>query len=229
MTEVKYTLRKLDNSYLITSNEEIREGDYYYEPTSDEPFSIAYFNLAQSNYRSKVIAKTNFYHNSDLPNIDFSALTKSECNTIKYINVEVLADRSSEIQEATYTSNHKVTYVHGYIDGFRKAQKLLGFSKEDLADYLAFVDNNYYQTDAWIDRDSGVGVPRHVILNNYLNSLNKVKEWGVKIELENCEHCKGSSVFVDGNNNCTECPACISGKSFDIKITNNIIKVIKIL
>ena len=37
--------------------------------------------------------------------------------------VENLAEISSELQEATYTLQHKTTYKHGFIDGFNKAKE----------------------------------------------------------------------------------------------------------
>ena len=43
--------------------------------------------------------------------------------------IEKLAENSSEFQEATYTPQHKITYQHGYIDGYTQCQ-------EDMADYI---------------------------------------------------------------------------------------------
>jgi flagellar biosynthesis/type III secretory pathway protein FliH len=43
--------------------------------------------------------------------------------------IEQLAENSSEVQEATYTSQHKITYQHGYIDGYTQCQ-------EDMADII---------------------------------------------------------------------------------------------
>jgi len=37
--------------------------------------------------------------------------------------IEQLAENSSEVQEATYTSQHKITYQHGYIDGYTQCQE----------------------------------------------------------------------------------------------------------
>ena len=38
-------------------------------------------------------------------------------------DVEKLAEHSSEVQEGTYTTQHKITYKHGFIDGYKAAQK----------------------------------------------------------------------------------------------------------
>ena len=37
--------------------------------------------------------------------------------------IEQLAENSSEVQEATYTLQHKITYQHGYIDGYTQCQE----------------------------------------------------------------------------------------------------------
>jgi hypothetical protein len=177
MPEVKHTLKKLNNSYLLTSNEEIREGDYYYESTSEEPFTIAPFNLAPGNYRSKVIARLHIPL-SYISVIDFSELSKADCKRIGFIDVKKLARKVYPYKPTLSCENH----TEGFKQGFFAAQNLMGFSKENLTNFLSFVNDNYYQTDVWIDRDSGVGVPQHVILDNYLDSLNKVTEWSVEIE-----------------------------------------------
>lgn len=39
------------------------------------------------------------------------------------VDVEKIAEYSSERQEATYTPQHKITYKHGYIDGYNQAIK----------------------------------------------------------------------------------------------------------
>ena len=41
------------------------------------------------------------------------------------LEVERLAEISSELQEATYTPQHKTTYKHGFIDGYNKAKETL--------------------------------------------------------------------------------------------------------
>ena len=41
------------------------------------------------------------------------------------LEIERLAEISSELQEATYTLPHKTTYKHGFIDGYKKAKETL--------------------------------------------------------------------------------------------------------
>jgi hypothetical protein len=41
------------------------------------------------------------------------------------LEVEKLAEISSELQEATFTIQHKTTYKHGFIDGYNKAKETI--------------------------------------------------------------------------------------------------------
>jgi len=47
---------------------------------------------------------------------------------------EEAAERLSELQEGTYTSEHKITYKHGFIDG-AKYQEQRMFSEKDLKQF----------------------------------------------------------------------------------------------
>lgn len=52
--------------------------------------------------------------------------------------VKMLAEHSSEVQEATYTPQHKITYKHGFMDGYNKAKETYKFTEEDLKRVLEF-------------------------------------------------------------------------------------------
>jgi len=52
--------------------------------------------------------------------------------------LEEAAERLSELQEATYTTQHKVTYKHGFIDGAKfQAERM--YSEEDLDTFRKFM------------------------------------------------------------------------------------------
>jgi flagellar biosynthesis/type III secretory pathway protein FliH len=54
--------------------------------------------------------------------------------------IEQLAENSSEVQEATYTSQHKITYQHGYIDGYTQCQKDITNEIQSLIDgYKSYI------------------------------------------------------------------------------------------
>jgi hypothetical protein len=173
----KYKLIKIDYSYLLTSNEEIKEGDYYYEPTSEQPFSIAWKDFESKYYQSKIIARFGIPL-THVSVIDFSSLSKQECKTIGYIDIKKLAKESYPYKPTLTWENQ----TDGFKQGFLTAQRLMGFSVTDLSYYLEFVENNFYYSDAWYNRDTDEPAPRTEILQAFINSRNKVTEWNVEIE-----------------------------------------------
>ena len=50
--------------------------------------------------------------------------------------IEEAAERLSELQEATYTIQHKTTYTHGFVDG-AKWQQQNSYSEKELLEILA--------------------------------------------------------------------------------------------
>jgi len=56
--------------------------------------------------------------------------------------VEYLAEHSSEVQEATYTTQHKITYKHGFIDGYRRSEKEL-FTEDDVKTAIELAKKDY--------------------------------------------------------------------------------------
>jgi len=60
--------------------------------------------------------------------------------------IEEAAEILSELQEATYTTQHKVTYKHGFIDGAKwQAERMYSEEEvlriiQDLKSYLGFGD-----------------------------------------------------------------------------------------
>jgi predicted nucleotide-binding protein (sugar kinase/HSP70/actin superfamily) len=51
------------------------------------------------------------------------------------LEIEKLAEISSELQEATYTIQHKTTYKHGFIDGYNKAKETL-YTEEQVKEVI---------------------------------------------------------------------------------------------
>jgi ribosomal protein L20 len=77
--------------------------------------------------------------------------------------IEQLAENSSEVQEATYTLQHKITYQHGYIDGYTQCQ-------EDMS------DKKYTEEDVrkcWILATNYALNQSNINLRSFINSLNK--------------------------------------------------------
>ena len=78
--------------------------------------------------------------------------------------IEQLAENSSEVQEATYTSQHKITYKHGFIDGYTQCQ-------EDIKGYIFEVAFQFHR----LGKYSGNTSDTHFtdIYEETINSLNK--------------------------------------------------------
>ena len=80
--------------------------------------------------------------------------------------IEQLAENSSEVQEATYTTQHKITYKHGYIDGYKKCQ-------EDMADKKYTLNDMKKACACGIDIACKEGENDFKSFEDLINSLNK--------------------------------------------------------
>ena len=87
------------------------------------------------------------------------------------VEIEKLAENSSEFQEATYTPQHKITYQHGYIDGYTQCQK--DMAKDQTVTRFEVIDENgraytehYCKVELSYQDDGRT-------LKVFINSLNK--------------------------------------------------------
>ena len=84
------------------------------------------------------------------------------------VEIEKLAENSSELQEATYTPQHKITYQHGYIDGYTQCQEDMADRKyTEEAMLFAFVHGG---TKFEENKDASI---LHKNFKELINSLNK--------------------------------------------------------
>jgi hypothetical protein len=67
-------------------------------------------------------------------------------------NVEKLAEISSELQEATYTLQHKITYKHGFIDGYNKAKDTL-YTEEQVKEAIRLAHSSNRRYLDWLEND----------------------------------------------------------------------------
>ena len=51
--------------------------------------------------------------------------------------IEQLAEHSSEVQEATYTTQHKITYKHGFIDGYNLSDQQTKELQKNIVKYTS--------------------------------------------------------------------------------------------
>jgi hypothetical protein len=158
-----YTLHKLPQGYVLTSDEKIKEGNYcFYEPTS---------NLLQYN-------NTSFLLNADFKKVisqqdqfDFSALSPEDQKEIGWVDVEELYPAGKRGAMSIPSRKECNNYLRQ--EGFRKAQELLGgFTLEDIK--TAFKAGEKY----------GSQVSTKGNIDEYIQSLSQPKSWEVEVEME---------------------------------------------
>jgi hypothetical protein len=210
---MKYTLHKLPEGFIITSDEEIKEGiDYCFDTKSLEIFKSKTWEKHASENYLKVIAQQE--------EIDFSALSEEEQKEIRFFDWKKYCD----LDNGKYGTNS-----HSYFLGFRKAQELLSdriFTLEEL------VKDFKPAFDKFINNGGAIGSSENWIqwqnvvewFPKFLQSLSQ-KSWDIEIEMEYPKLC---CILKEGkrlsNKGCMEKNHCEQPK-----FTNNKIKITKIL
>lgn len=108
--------------YVTASNIQKGEWQYYHYSNSKQTILKAELDLPNDGRRSLVIATKN-------PSIDVPKVIDS---------IEDLSEVSSEVQEATYTIQHKITYKHGFKDGYSKAKETYTFTEGDMIEFAGY-------------------------------------------------------------------------------------------
>ena len=158
---MKTKLIKLQDKFILVSDEVIKEGDSIYSFKSKNVFkadSIEYMekhNMIEdfdksfyinSNQSKKIIAGI-----PELPSIDFSLLSEEDSKTIGWVDVEKLSYKLFPYMEGSCDGNDidmNFGFRNGFIEGFKAAQSLndkmfsldnvvsiLDDIQKDLADY----------------------------------------------------------------------------------------------
>lgn len=200
-----FTIIKLKDKYLLLSDKEIKESDWYFDSTDKEGLYPVYQRSQAPKFYSgckKIIAGI-----PELPSIDFSLLSEEDYKTIGYIDVEKLAYEY-------YTSNehYRAADAFHFSNGFKKAQSLNDkmFSLEDMREAIA---------EAWNScEDNENGETFTQCFNRIIQSLQQ-NVWDVEVEME----------FVEDPSDYNSNPQKLLPSIFKPKITNNSIKVLRIL
>lgn len=144
-----------------------------------------------------------------IPLLEFTPEVASE---LGIVDLDKLAEFSSERQEATYTVQHKVTYQHGFIDGYR-------YHKEQTKDKLYTredMDRCWEQAIQTVtgadDFPMGGNTFKYPTKDEYISQLHS-QQWNVEIEMEEYA-LPMPNIHV---------------KEYRPKITNNTITITKIL
>jgi len=202
-----YTLRKLPEGFILTSDEDIQIGDLYYLPRTNSIYECkedpTELNLEKDFGIGKVIAQQH--------QIDFYALSEEEQKEIGWFDVKKLANDA--YNDSLSTMAESVVGVSAYIKGFQKAQELLSdrrFSLEDIKKAFQAGDN--------FGREDYIGNSREYYNEDeYIQSLSQPKSWKVELEMED-----GGGYRQDSMNGCW-----IS--KWQPKLTNGKIKITKLL
>lgn len=168
---MKYTLHKLEEGFIITSDEDIREGDNYIcissmyvkkcikKDNNKTCFWVEDYlgNNDQLKFSFKVIAQQD--------QINFSALSEEEQKKIGWFDVNKIAREEHKFNHKTI---HEISFVLGVEVGFQKAQELLSdrmFTLEEVKEVWK-AGQEYWKTSG-ISREQ-----RTVIWNQLLPILN---------------------------------------------------------
>lgn len=208
-------LIKLQSKFILVSDEEITKHTkpcYCYNSiknTWNDDVVLYQGVMPMYHYRGfkKIIAGI-----QEMPTINFSHLSEEDCKRIGWVDVDGLAEHSSEMQEGTYTVQHKTTYKHGFEDGFQKCQSLNEntFSLEDM-------DKCFRAGQKWADKIKYYE-EAPMFFSIFIQSLQQ-KIWDVEVEMEEYGFLEEWSEEGGAFQTSKQRP----------KITNNSIKVTKIL
>ena len=198
-----FTLHKLPEGFIITSNEEVQKDDYYIAWETNyatEPKKRwVLYNLGSGlngSNQQKVIAQQD--------QIEFSALSEEEQKKIRYFNVEKMARQWVYRNTDLPSTSEEAWYEKVYISGFQKAQELLYdrmFTLEDMK--LCYMQG-------WNRGRDGHSTE----MNNYIQSLSQPKSWKIELEMEQT-HWKGTKLSYEDR--------------FKPKLTNGKVKILKLL
>jgi hypothetical protein len=163
----QYTLHKLPEGFIVTSNEQAKEGELGYIPFQGGDIKTVGKYFADD--WKKVIAQQD--------QIDFSALTEEEQKEIGWFDVEKEAmsyldkNYSLSYERTTWQKLHEKTYTAG----FQKSQELLSdrrFTLDDMID--CFNSAREYRMKNVFAYDEA---------RDYIQSLQP-KSWTIEVETE---------------------------------------------
>jgi hypothetical protein len=164
-----YTLHKLPEGFIVTSDELIKDRDFTLSPTDNKVFQMhkVFVSVDIENYK-KVIAQQD--------QINFSGLSEEEQKRIGWFDLYVEAQNYAISTKSPNREAHRA----GYVKGFQKAQELLSdrrFLEDDLKIAMIFGTMRSKLTSKELDD----------CLPTLVQSLSQPKSWEVELEMEECE------------------------------------------
>lgn len=155
-------IKLTEDHYIIVNNSEIKMDDYYLDDTNAVRLALteAESYWTHRKHYGKVTHSTTpleqLYSAPDgsIPYVydRVQPLSLSEVKELLgEVDVEKKAEHSSELQEGTYTPQHKITYKHGYIDGYNQSledNKDKKYTEEDMRVLFASTLQNAPSTES---------------------------------------------------------------------------------
>jgi hypothetical protein len=172
---MNYTLHKLQEGFIVTSDEDIQIGEKYIDDINSIRSSITgegEYWRARNNYK-KVIAQ----HDQ----IDFSILSEEEQKEIGWFDVEKLAYSFTDEERKNESDGVKLSFAFsGFIVGFQKAQELLSDRRFTLEDMREAIVESWNSCE---DNENDETFTQ--VFNRIIQSLSQPKSWKVEGILEN--------------------------------------------
>lgn len=239
---IEYTLHKLPQGFIVSSDEEIKDGDVYYHLLRNTIHSTReqadYFvNNTKYDDFKKVIAQQ--------PQIDFSVLKEEEQKEIGWFDVESEAERDWVYKEYGFEVGYnpkrcvdgaiqKPKFINGYKKGFQKAQELLSDRRFTLTDVEKAIQmsrtlidgkSEFEVEDILGSADGTYGVKVKYPEKQIIQSISQPKSWKVELEMELVGQC--DCMCHNPNNIVMHIMPCCYPK-LQPKITDGKIKILKL-
>lgn len=204
------------NDFIWTTNipfEKVKEIDKNYSTQKGHEWLFTVHG-SRNQYKSCEVKGKIIAGIPELPSIDFSALSEEDCKKIGWVDVEKLANESFPVSifDDLFEEGGRI----GFKEGFKACQSLneKKFSEEDMLKLAIYMCSNEA-----ILKEEFEGKGLEEIAKEYIQSVSQPKEVDVEVEMElvltnEIDAAADFELFLN-----TEQP----------KITNNSIKVIKVL
>jgi hypothetical protein len=186
-----------EEHYIVVDDSEIKKGDYFLYQFGDCPEVCQHDGLGDPNQRKNCYNITHSTQpledvglNTSMGwQLGFDKIEPLSIQEVKEligkVDVEKKAEHSSEVQEATYTIQHKITYKHGYFDGYNQAlednkEKL--YTEIDVLMLLQKTARKYFQKGREYRGNMAIaGDPLHGVRSELRELVQPKTEWYVEL------------------------------------------------
>ena len=206
---MKTKLIKTQDKFILVSDEEIKEGEILpYVMKWENGYEIFNTNngirKSKLNRAYKIIAGI-----PELPSVDFSLLSEADCKEIGWADVEKLAREYADfaMEEMQWANRMKRATISSFTHGFKTAQSLNDkmFEVKEVVELCKILISNPFEK---------CGKTYQELTDSYIQSLQQTS-WDVEVEMEKVGSTKdGLEPWIN---------------IYKPKITNNSIKIVKIL